>query len=48
MANSDASDNSLAKPIKLICWAGIAAYIVLKIVGLSRGATLTEIFIARG
>jgi AAA family ATP:ADP antiporter len=44
MANSDASDNSLAKPIKLICWAGIAAYIVLKIVGLSRGATLTEIF----
>jgi AAA family ATP:ADP antiporter len=44
MANSDASDNSLAKPIKLICWAGIAAYIILKIVGLSRGASLTEIF----
>lgn len=44
MANSDASDNSLAKPIKLICWAGIAAYVILKIVGLSRGASLGEIF----
>jgi AAA family ATP:ADP antiporter len=44
MANWAPSDNHLTGPIKLLCWAGIAAYIVLKIVLLTQGATITEIF----
>src|SRR5690606_9924619 len=31
-------------PIKLVCWVGIAAYVVMKLVLLSRGATLGELF----
>jgi len=44
MTTSTPSDNRLADPIKLICWAGVAAYIVWKIVRLAEGATLKEIF----
>ncbi|HUF71499.1 MAG TPA: hypothetical protein VMR74_01235, partial [Gammaproteobacteria bacterium] len=31
-------------PVKLVCWAGIAAYIVWKITGLAQGATFAELF----
>ena len=31
-------------PIKLVCWAGIAAYIVVKLARLQQGATLSELF----
>jgi AAA family ATP:ADP antiporter len=44
MTSSDAPGNRLADPIKLLCWAGVAAYVVWKIVRLSGGATLGEIF----
>ena len=44
MSNSDSPDNGLADPIKLFCWAGILAYVVWKIVGLTGGATFGESF----
>jgi AAA family ATP:ADP antiporter len=31
-------------PIKLVCWAGIAAYVVSKLMRLQQGATLSELF----
>lgn len=44
MTSSKPSDKRLADPIKLLCWAGITAYVVWKIVTLTGGATLVEVF----
>jgi AAA family ATP:ADP antiporter len=44
MTPTTPSENQMADPIKLICWAGIAAYVVWKIAGLLQGATLIELF----
>lgn len=44
MSNGDAAGNRLADPIKLVCWAGIAAYVVWKLAVLAQGATLREAF----
>jgi AAA family ATP:ADP antiporter len=44
MSSSDPSASRPADPVKLLCWAGIAAYVVWKIVGLSQGATFKENF----
>ena len=44
MTSSGPSNNRLADPIKLLCWTGAGAYIVCKIVRLSTGAALFEVF----
>ena len=44
MTNSNASASRPADPVKLLCWAGIAAYVVWKVVRLLDGATLAELF----
>ena len=44
MTPTNPSGNQMADPIKLICWAGIAAYVVWKIAGLLQGATPRELF----
>jgi AAA family ATP:ADP antiporter len=36
--------NRAFDPVKLACWAGIAAYVVAKLVRLQQGATLGELF----
>jgi AAA family ATP:ADP antiporter len=42
--SSTPPDNRQADPIKLLCWAGIAAYVIWKIVGLTQGASIGEVF----
>ena len=44
MTSIDPAENRAADPIKIFCWAGIAAYIVWKLVRLGQGATIGEIF----
>lgn len=44
MASQNPSEKRLLDPVKLLCWAGIAAYVVWKIVGYQQGQTLAELF----
>ena len=44
MTSNDPAGRSNADPIKLLCLAGIAAYVVWKIAGFLQGATLIELF----
>lgn len=44
MTSVEPTENRAADPIKLLCLAGITAYVVWKIVRLTQGATLLEIF----
>jgi ATP:ADP antiporter, AAA family len=44
MTSANAPDNRSLDPIKLVCWAGIATYAVVKALRLNRGATLGELF----
>ena len=44
MTTSNRIESQLTDPVKLLCWAGIAAYLVWKVVRLSQGATLLEVF----
>jgi AAA family ATP:ADP antiporter len=44
MPQTELPDQGKTDPIKLLCWFGIAAYIALKIVALSQGASIGEIF----
>ena len=36
--------NAAFDPIKLVCWAGVAAYVIAKLLGLQQGASLGELF----
>jgi AAA family ATP:ADP antiporter len=44
MPSTELPDSDKTDLIKLLCWAGIAAYIVLKIVALGRGASIGQLF----
>jgi AAA family ATP:ADP antiporter len=44
MTSATTPEKTSIDPIKLVCWAGIAAYVASKAVRLQQGATLGEIF----